>query len=342
MEHDRTASGPLFVVGTPRSGTTLTAQILGRHSTLFMSGENHFFEDIYVKWSPRWPSAGAEERSDIVELLTTIYGRYNQVDDQPRIDALLTRDPGLKDRLAGSATLGEMLDKFMRAQMLGASKHTWGNNTPKDIFHFEGIAACFPDCRFVICVRDPRDFLLSYKGRWRVTTERHKERLASLYHPVLTSMLWRATMRQGRRLRERFPGRFAVVRYEELVTRPDHVVRDLCAKLGITFEPSMLEVETHNSSAPISAKGIFSSSVGRWRGQLSAEELWILEHVSGKDMEAWGYDLTRPRPRLLPLIRILMAFPVRTIKAFRANKANRGPTAPYIAKRLRALFSART
>ena len=342
MGPEQMKSSHVFVVGTPRSGTTLTAQILGRHSSLFMPGENHFFEDIFVKWSPRWQNANAEERKHVVEQLVTIYGRYNQVDDQPRIDALLARDSGLKNRLASSATLGEMLDRFMRAQMPGTIKHAWGNNTPKDIFHFESIAACFPDCRFVICVRDPRDFLLSYKNRWRVTTERHKERLAALYHPLLTSMLWRATMRQGSRLRTRFPGRFAVVRYEQLVTIPERVVRDLCATLEIDFEPSMLEVETHNSSAQIAAKGIFSSSVGRWRDQLSAEELWLLERVAGKDMQAWDYERTNPRPKLLPLTKLVLAFPARTLEAFRANSANRGPTLPYIAKRVRALFSART
>ena len=340
-EHDRTTSEPVFVVGTPRSGTTLTAQILGRHSTLFIPGENHFFEDIYVRWSPRWSGATPDERSSVVERLATIYGRYNQLEDQPRIDALLARDPDLRERLAASRTLGEMLDGFMRAQMTGMNKQAWGNNTPKDIFHFESIAKCFPNCRFVICVRDPRDFLLSYKGRWRVTSEHHKARLASLYHPVLTSMLWRATMRQGRRLRERYPDRFTVVRYEELVTQPREVVQQLCAALGLSFEPSMLAVESHNSSAEVATQGIFTSSIGRWRGELSNEEIWILERTAGADMKAWNYELTARSPRLAPLARILLAFPARTIRAFVANRANRGPTLPYIFKRLRALFSVR-
>ena len=38
---------PVFIIGTPRSGTTLTAKILGRHSNIFMPGETHFFDDVY-------------------------------------------------------------------------------------------------------------------------------------------------------------------------------------------------------------------------------------------------------------------------------------------------------
>jgi len=42
-------TNPIFVVGTPRSGTILTAKILGRHSHIFMPGETHFFDDIYSR-----------------------------------------------------------------------------------------------------------------------------------------------------------------------------------------------------------------------------------------------------------------------------------------------------
>lgn len=40
---------PIFVFGIPRSGTTLTAMIIGRHSRLFMSGETHYIDDIYSR-----------------------------------------------------------------------------------------------------------------------------------------------------------------------------------------------------------------------------------------------------------------------------------------------------
>lgn len=331
--------GPLFVVGTPRSGTTLTADILGRHPSLLMPGENHFFEDIFVRWSSRWPGLDASERNIVVEQLATIYGRYNQLEDQPRIDALFQSDPQLRTQLAMVSTLGEMLDLFMSAQLAGTQRTAWGNNTPKDIFHFENIDKCFPESRFVICARDPRDFLLSYKGRWQVTSDSHKERLAVLYQPILTSLLWKATMRQAQRLRHQLPQRVAVVHYEALVSDPHRAVEELCNTIGIEFNPNMLAVERNNSSTGAASAGIFSTSIGRWREGLTAEEVYVLQSIAGKEMKAWGYDLAACSPRLVPLTRIILAFPVRAIQAFVANRANRGPTLPYIMKRLRALVS---
>ena len=45
----KSSKSPIFIVGTLRSGTTLMANILGRHTELFIEGEFHFFDDIYSK-----------------------------------------------------------------------------------------------------------------------------------------------------------------------------------------------------------------------------------------------------------------------------------------------------
>ena len=48
----RLDAAPIFVLGMPRSGTTLTAKILGRHQKIFAlaPGETHYFHDV---WSRR-------------------------------------------------------------------------------------------------------------------------------------------------------------------------------------------------------------------------------------------------------------------------------------------------
>ena len=87
---ERTAgrTAPIFVVGPPRAGTTLTANILGRHSRVFMAGENHFFEDIYTRRDDLGDFADPAARRRTVERLSTIYGRHNQQVDQQRVDRL--------------------------------------------------------------------------------------------------------------------------------------------------------------------------------------------------------------------------------------------------------------
>ncbi len=85
---EQAATVPIFVVGTPRSGTTLTARILNRHSRIFMPGETHFFDDVYSRRREFGSIQTANARSEISNQLVTLYERYNEPADQQRIDLL--------------------------------------------------------------------------------------------------------------------------------------------------------------------------------------------------------------------------------------------------------------
>lgn len=330
------ATSPVFVVGTPRSGTTLTAAILGRHPDLLMPGELHFFEDIYARRGATSSLSSPEVRARVVERLLSIYGRYNQP-DQDRIERLFAC-PETRARLDGAATdYGSLLSTFMDIQLRQSGKTRWGNNTPKDVFHVDSIDALFPQAKFVICVRDPRDFLLSYKGRWQVSE--HGTRLRSLYHPILTSLLWKATVQRIPSIEDRLgPTRCSVVHYEALVNDTAATVRRLCNVLDLSYCEAMLEVQSHNSSAPTSDTGIFNTSVGRWRDGLEPEEVFLAERIAGPGMELLGYERSGPQANPLRLAGHVATLPARTIAALWANRSHRGPTLPYLRRRFQALL----
>ena len=187
---------PVFIVGTPRSGTTLTARILGRHSRLFMPGETHFFDDVYSRATELGDPADRSARLAIAQRLHTIYDRFYEPEDQQRIARLFPAVQDLAAALDGCTGYGAVLDRFMRLQMQAAGKQRWGNNAPRDLFSVRDIRTFFPDARLVICVRDIRAFLYSYQGKWKVTGAAHVERLKKLYHPVVTSYLWKSSMQQ--------------------------------------------------------------------------------------------------------------------------------------------------
>lgn len=331
-------TAPIFVVGPPRSGTTLTATILGRHSRVFMAGENHFFEDIYSRRDALGDLAEPAARQRTVERLSTIYGRHNQLDDQQRVERLFA-DRAVVLELESQSTHADMLARFMHVQC--PQKPRWGNNTPKDIFHIEEILALYPDATVLVCVRDVRDFLLSYKNRWRTTNVENRERFKSLYHPIVTSLVWRATMSRIPAVRAAVPaGRFMIVRYEELVSDAEVVVRSICDVIGESFEPDMLNVATHNSSSDKQEVGIFSSSVGGWREKLAGEDAWLARWLNRKHLRDLGYPLENPvRARLSRVLLRCLSFPVALVRALRVNASQRGPLVPYLCKRVKALFS---
>lgn len=168
---------PIFVIGTPRSGTTLMARVLNRHSCIFMPGETHFFPDIYAQRDELGDLPSSDAVSQVWDKLVSLYRRYNEPNDQARIDAIL-ENVDLRESLRSSLkSYREILTRFMEVQAEQEGKARWGNNTPKDLFYVEDILDFYPDVQFIVCVRDIRDFLKSYQKKWKITDDSESGRL---------------------------------------------------------------------------------------------------------------------------------------------------------------------
>lgn len=330
---------PVFVMGTPRSGTTLTARILNRHPNIFMPGETHFFLDVYAQRAQlgELPDKTAVEK--VWSRLASLYGRYNEPADQQRMETLLA-DPAKRERLKASlSSYRTALTALMTLQAEHEGKVRWGNNAPKDLFYVDDILEFYPDACFIVCIRDPRDFLKSYRGKWRATADSEVDRLKRLYHPVVTTMLWKASMRRVEVIRGIIPaGQMYELHYEELVSKPERVIPQLCAFIGEQFYPDMLDVNFSNSSDQAATSGIYSASVDSWKGQLSPEEVWIAQKLAGTEMAVFGYKLENMQVNLARLVVLLASTPWALLRALRANRANTGPIIPYLMRRLGGLL----
>ena len=343
LEHESELimSAPIFVVGTPRSGTTLTARILGRHSGLFMPGETHFFDDIYARRQELGAPCDTQASAAIAARLSTLYERFNEPDDQQRIQAL-GGDPALRQMLGTSCrTYGEVLSRFMNFQMRQhPTKVRWGNNVPKDLFYVKDILTFYPEAKFVICVRDIRDFLYSYQHQWTKSSPEHIERLKKLYHPILTSLLWKAAMKQIRLAQTLVPlDNLLIIRYEDLAAQPEATIHTLCQFLKEPYEDEMLQVGANNSSFGVQDQGIFSTSIQRWRQHLSPEQVYIAERAAQPELEQLGYQVAEVRPNPLKLLGIAASFPYALCRALHANRSVRGPILPYLKRRAAAFLT---
>jgi hypothetical protein len=333
------SSNPIFVVGTPRSGTTLTARILGNHPAIFMPGETHFMEDVYARRNELGDPAHGHTRDLVIERLHTLYGRFNEPVDQERIEHLFLRED-LAKALGLAHSYRQMFDTFMERQMASEGRRRWGNQVPRDLFELDQLFDFYPEARVVACIRDLRDFLLSYRDRWKAgsSVPGDEQRLKKLYHPVVTSLLWKSNMAALEAARRRYGERVFVNRYEALVGDPEAQIRSLCAFLGEDFDPRMPAVGSYASSAGTRDRQIFDSSVGRWRRHLSPAEVSIAQKICGGQMAAFGYP-TEPVPAApLAVARHVVSLPFSAWQAIAVNKRVRGPLIPYLAKRLGQLI----
>jgi tetratricopeptide (TPR) repeat protein len=115
---------PVFIVGMPRSGTSLVEQIAASHSRVFGAGELHALEEI-------WKTLSAHNRGRPVENWDAAFARR------------------LADRHVGSL------------QALGNGAVRIIDKMPDNIFFLGLIAALFPSARVILCRRDLRDVCLS-------------------------------------------------------------------------------------------------------------------------------------------------------------------------------------
>jgi hypothetical protein len=276
---------PIFVVGAPRTGTTLLMEILNRHPEIHLFDEVHFFERIWDERREIGDLTDPDSRGRAFARLRAIvrdWGRDQAVagvlDDAEFTRRLAAEGGGYRGLMAALMKAG--------AELHGATR--WGDSSPQDVLYAEQILAWFPEARIIGIVRDPRGFLASYKNYWRRGVASYRER----YQPLANALLWKSYMRALLRLAsgERRDA-VLVIRYEDLVSDPEAHVRRFCEHLGVDFTAAMLEVDATNTSFPGEpAKGIVATSRDRWRSELTATEIRLGERVFGATMRELGYE----------------------------------------------------
>lgn len=260
----------VFVVGYPRSGTTLLSVLLDRHSRLCVTPETGFFEELAP--SLLW-------RNDF--LLMRALRRW------PRLPELNLEPAQVRGRLGRHWTTGDVLAAILDLYSLGKGKPRCGEKTPHHMFHVPRILRLFPQAKVLCLLRDGRDAALSLRDMpwWR-----NKGLPAA-------AALWQRYLRRMETYSRRYPGRFYVVRYEELADQPEPVLARVMELLGERFEPSQLQ-----AGAP---SGVVLSRSAEWKGQAlepidagamrrrragaSAAELAFLERALGDDLQRHGY-----------------------------------------------------
>jgi hypothetical protein len=297
---------PVFIGGYMHSGTTLLRKVLGRHSQLYpIRAETMFFEQLPVMLPKQFPNLkDPDTRDAYVRFLI----RKTQFDWPP-----VTEDEAEGDQpyqptaeeeqalLAGAADYDDYTDLFVYvfesiARLDGRS--VWLEKTPSHIFHFEDILRRLPEARFIEMVRDPRDILASKQVRkhsdWaQQYGETAGSRLQSAkgYDPLRDSLAWKSAIKAGNQAAASHPDHILRVRYEDLAREPAREVDRLCAFLGLTMEPAMLDVGWSNTTAKADDKrtGIDASAVNKWAKRLSPDVVATCQWVCGEEMSALGY-----------------------------------------------------
>lgn len=207
----------VFVVGCPRSGTTLLRLMLDRHPSIAIPDESHFIPRL---WRQRRRYATPAEL--LAEVLRDPrFGRWD-ADAQAIRDAALARGP---------RSFGEVIEAVFAAYAESRGKHRWGDKSPPYLAHMPLLARLFADSQFIHLIRDGREVARSLAAHdWYPSTL------------LAAAAFWKREVAKARRAgRGLGTDRYLEVRYEELVARPRPVLEQLCAFLEEEYAEEMLE-----------------------------------------------------------------------------------------------------
>ena len=235
---------PVFVVGFPRSGTTLVEQILASHSQIHGAGELYDVHRIFDKL-PKLVGQPAYTPFDALKMLDEDSAESAAQIYLESLDALAPPE--------AARVVDKMPDNI---RMLGL------------------IALLWPGARVIVCGRDPRDIAVScwqagFKTNpWSNVWEHIAQRFAD--HERIVEH-WRQTR----------PLEWLDIRYEELVADPERHTRRLFDYVDLEWEPACLEFHltkrvVRTLSLVQVRQPIHSHSVGRWKNyEPSLEPLFI-------------------------------------------------------------------
>jgi tetratricopeptide (TPR) repeat protein len=230
------ADRPLFIVGLPRSGTTLTEQILAGHSQVFGAGELRLAREDFEALCPdQGIAAGAFDSLGQLDRATVL-----RVAER-HLERLRTLD--------GSAL--RVVDKM-----------------PDNYLYLGLLATLFPRAKFIHCRRDLRDVAVSC---W-MTNFRHIRWANDPEHIAARFRQYQRVMDHWRRV---LPAPVLEVSYEETVADLEGVARRLVSWCGLEWEPACLKFyqgkqPVRTASVTQVREPIYTRAVGRWKNYENA------------------------------------------------------------------------
>lgn len=155
----------------------------------------------------------------------------------------------------------------------------------------------FPDGRIIHCLRDPRAIYVSELRRRSehavgIPYRQLAQVPALLARFVLIQVVWAwaVAIHRHRELQRRFPDRYRLVRFEDLVTAPEATLAAVCADLGVEPEPRMLEQKVTSRGALVGASGFDAAAAGRWRTHIGPRAKPAIELLLGRRLAEMGYQ----------------------------------------------------
>jgi hypothetical protein len=298
-EIDKIASLPVFfIIGRPRSGTTLLQLFFDAHPNVQMPAECMFVSQLYIKYGfiKNWDNEVID--SFIGALCNTFLFTYEKFNIPKIKKELLENCTRMNYNLACRIIMMNFNSVYPKKEI-----KLLGDKNPYYSECFEYLFPIINYAKYVFIVRDPRDNHISLFN-------------ARFYTPSITNntIVWKKAIKSIEKFSNHFPDRFYTVKYEDLVRDPVTYLKEICNFLSIPFAQEMMSYldyknvftnvifisdEYLQKNHTSILEPINTDKIGQWKKRLSRKKIKTAERIAGKYLDKYGYERLSPTPGFL-------------------------------------------
>lgn len=288
-----------FIIGRPRSGTSLIRMVFDAHPNVNIPIESPFI----VSMHSRYKKVTHWDRKTLLQF-------YNDLFSFNHFSEWTIDEDRLKNELlsmTGEHEFNELIQvvysnynsMFPKEEIL-----LQGDKNPYFTLYIRKLAKIFPEAKFLFIYRDYRDHFYSMS---RVDFE------ADI--PALIGWRWKYYVRDTERFIKKYPHRSLLFRYEDFVCAPDKYLKQFCEFLNIPVDEKVLNYYTISDTAKkfhgdemdkyhtSLMKPVNKSRIGLWKTNLSDKQVKELDCVVGKWATIAGYEKKYTRTSIFTFIK---------------------------------------
>jgi hypothetical protein len=305
-----------FILGRPRSGTTLLRTLLDIHPQVNIPLENSGMIHLHFKYR-RLRHWDHETRKQLLADFRSQKFMESWKLDWDSIESLSAQCP--PDQLSFEKLI-RLIYFHYQSEFTKEDLNCLGDKSPINSLYANRIVRIFPNAKFIHLVRD-------YRANLASMSKHH------VFSPSRTVILmqWRKSVTQIRRLAEKHPGRFLQVRYEDLVSDPLSSYEKVCDFLHIRFSADLLDPQYRkkalrkiynqdflNQWQPGLTGRISTSHIHKWETELDTPEVRKADYIAGRTGRLYHYE---PRHARFGILFILITELKKLL--FHLNELNR-------------------
>ena len=268
MKNNTEYKSPIFIVGPPRSGTTLIRRCISRHSEIYIAPETRFFPLVYGE-------RHLLGRPDSRKSLEFIFDRF--FNQEYRIKDYSYLRHGLINSLENSgAGYKDIWSSLLSAIAEENGKERWGEKTPNHAFFLSHLLDLFPEACVVGMLRNPYAAITSYVKRQDLPSNPYT---AIIKHKF------------SRKFIKKYSSEILIVKYKDLINNTEYEIKRTLDFINVNFEVKCMQPQCYTSSYDDSNgtkirntnEGIKNKGLDEWKNHIDSDVKHMIEKFIYKD-----------------------------------------------------------